>query len=172
MGGSTSHFSSPSLKKGEIIIAGVKDNDPVGDGAMPPLKMLVRSFKTGDDAKGRDVTVPYLAPASAPENNGRPFVFGAMAKPNLSAAEKDVVEARAALASAIEEQGVAIVDGSAGFSDGVTTVSKEQWRAAFEAGETGRRSPDALRMAFNRALKTTIGAGLVNARNDHFWPSE
>jgi hypothetical protein len=46
--------------------------------------------------------------------------------------------------------------------DGATSVSKDQWRAAFEAEDTSRRGPDALRMAFNRALKTTIENGQVN----------
>jgi hypothetical protein len=117
--------------------------------------------------------VPFLTPSDAPEDAGRPFTFDKdRARPKLTAAEKDTLAARAALANAIEEHGVIIVDDAAGFPDGVTTVSKEQWRVAFEGEDTSRRSPDALRMAFNRALKTTIEASLVNARNDYFWPSE
>ena len=77
-----------------------------------------------------------------------------------------------ALAKAIKEHGVFIVDDAAGFPDGVATVSKEQWRTVFESENTGRRSTDAVRMAFNRAVKSTIEKGLVNARNDRFWPSE
>jgi hypothetical protein len=76
------------------------------------------------------------------------------------------------LANAIEEHYVLIVDDAVGSPDGVTTVPKDQWRAAFEVEDTSRRSPDALRMAFNRAFKATIEAGQVNDRNDHFWPSE
>jgi hypothetical protein len=81
-------------------------------------------------------------------------------------------EALRALGKAIAEHGVLIVDVAAGFPDGVTTVSREQWRAMFEANYSGRGSADARRMAFNRAVKTTIDKALVNARNDRFWPSE
>ena len=77
-----------------------------------------------------------------------------------------------ALEKAIKEHGVLIVDDAAGFPDGVPTVSKEQWRAAFEAEDASRRSPNALRVAFNRALKMTIERGQVNNRNDYFWPAE
>jgi hypothetical protein len=172
-GGIDKSFLVTQPKKGEIVIAGVKDNDPVGDGAMPPLKMLIRSFKTGDDAKGRDITVPYLTLSDSPDQAGQPYNFDkGNAGPKLTAAEKDALAARTALANAIEEHAVLIVDDAAGFPDGVTTVSKEQWRGAFEAEDASRRSPDALRVAFNRALKKTIEGGLVNARNDHFWLSE
>jgi archaellum biogenesis ATPase FlaH len=170
-GGIDKSFLVTQAKKGELTIAGVKDNDPVGDGAMPPLKMLIRTFKTGVDASGRDVTVPCLTPSDTPEDGGPPYTFD-KAGPKLTAAEKDALAARTALAKAIEEHGVLIVDDAAGFPDGVTTVSKDQWRAVFKAEDTSRRSPDALRIAFNRALKTTIETGQVNARNDHFWPSE
>jgi hypothetical protein len=152
---------------------GVKDNDPVGDGAMPPLKMLLRSFKTGADASGRDITVPCLTRSDAPDQADLPYNFDKRnAVPKLTAAEKDILLARTALASAIEEHGVVIVDDAAGFPDGVTTVSKEQWRAAFEAENASGRGPDALRMAFNRALRAAIETGQVNNRNDHFWPPE
>jgi archaellum biogenesis ATPase FlaH len=170
-GGIDKSFLVTQAKKGELTIAGVKDNDPVGDGAMPPLKMLIRTFKTGVDASGRDVTVPCLTPSDTPEDGGPPYTFD-KAGPKLTAAEKDALAARTALAKAIEEHGVLIVDDAAGFPDGVITVSKDQWRAVFKAEDTSCRSPDALRIAFNRALKTTIETGQVNARNDHFWPSE
>jgi hypothetical protein len=172
-GGIDKSFLVTQPKKGEIIIAGVKDNDPVGDGAMPPLKMLIRAFKTGTDASGRDLTVPYLTLPDTPDQARRQFTFANnTGGPKLTAAEKDARAARTALANAIEEHGVLIVDDAAGSPDGVTTVSKEQWRAAFEAEDASGRTPDALRMAFNRALKTAIETGQVNARNDHFWLSE
>jgi AAA domain len=77
-GGIDKSFLVTQPKKGEIIIAGVKDNDPVGDGAMPPLKLLISAFKTGVDPQGRDVTVPCLTLADTPHNaedSGRPFTF-------------------------------------------------------------------------------------------------
>jgi hypothetical protein len=155
------------------ISAEIDTNDPVGDGAMPPLKMLIRAFKTGTDASGRDLTVPYLTLPDMPGDGGRQFTFSKhTGGPKLSAAEKDVLAAHTALANAIEEHGVIIVDDAVGFPDGVVSVSKEQWRAAFEAEDASGRTPDALRMAFNRALKTAIETGQVNDRNDHFWPSE
>jgi hypothetical protein len=78
-------------------------------------------------------------------------VLSTKAGPKLTAAEKDAIAARAALANAIEEHGVLIVDEAAKFPRDVTTVSKEQSRAAFEAADASSRSPDALRMAFNRS---------------------
>jgi hypothetical protein len=153
-----------------------KENDPLGGERLPPHKVKIRSHKTGAvDAKGNPVTAPYLELLRVSkgahddgEGDAQPFTFrepGDAPKPT-AAEEKALV----ALARAIREHGVIIIDDTAGFPDDVLTISKEQWRAEFEADD--KRGGDSCRKAFTRAVKNTTEKALVNARNDRFWPAE
>ena len=149
---------------GEIKIT--IDRDGLGG---KKISFGVELYDTGAvNEDGEPVVVPHLEVAAAPVK----FTFKKGGEPKRVTPTETDTGALLALAKAIKEHGVFIVDDAAGFPDGVATVSKEQSRTVFELENTGRRSTDAVRMAFNRAVKSTIEKGLVNARNDRFWPSE
>jgi hypothetical protein len=138
-------------------ILGVSPSRLPPQGASGARQGRVKALATGRTfllLRGSSVTEPLRLPGTLTGRRKESPVAGRTfdmdkAVPKMTAAEKDALAVRAALANAIEDNGVVIVDDAAGFPDGITTVSKEQWRAAFEAEDTSGRSPDALRVAFN-----------------------
>jgi hypothetical protein len=73
---------------------------------------------------------------------------------------------------AIEEHGECPPDGSPGFPDGVATVTREQWRAAFYSDARAKEdkvTEDTLRKRFNRAVLDLTTAKQLESVGEWFW---
>ncbi len=146
-----------------------KENDPLGGQKLPPYKVKLESHLTGKDKKGNDVTVPYVTLLSVGAGAHDEGAAGTDPKVDLKFQKPGAPEAMAikALAQALKEHGYLPPDHEDGFPDDVPTVTKEQWRAAYD--KVRPADADANRQALYRLSKKLIGSGRVKALHNRVW---
>jgi hypothetical protein len=141
-----------------FTLAGTGANDDGDEG--PIMSFKLDSVELGTDADG-NVTI---APVVVPVDVVKPF-DGADLKGNTA-------KALDSLERAIAEHGECPPDGSPGFPDDVSTVSRDQWRHQFYADTRAKEPaiPDTtLRQRFKRATGELIDADQVGATGERCW---
>lgn len=126
----------------------------------PVTAFRLESVELGTDANGRPTTAPVVVQSEVSTYDGS----------NLKGNSAKAFES---LEQAIANHGQCPPDGSAGFPDGVTTVSREEWRERFYS-DTRAKQPaileTTLRSRFNRAIDELVDREKrVAAVGDRFW---
>ncbi|MDH2354894.1 AAA family ATPase [Bradyrhizobium sp. SSUT112] len=118
------------------------------------------SVELGTDADGNVTTAPVVVQVDGAKHDGS----------NLKG---NTAKALDSLRRAIQEHGQCAPDGSPGFTDGVPTASRDEWREQFYA-DARAKEPDlkdaTLRSRFNRAIEELVDkAESVETVGDRFW---
>jgi hypothetical protein len=127
----------------------------------PVTSFRLESITLGTDADGKITTAPVVVPVDALKTDGS----------NLRGNSAKALDS---LKRAIEEHGERPPDGSPGFTDGVTTVSRDHWRSQFYADTRAKEvqvTEATLRKRFNRAILDLTTGRQLETVGEWFWPA-